>query len=170
MVLPSAAGLSGDAQAGCPVLPAHPSCTAAVLQRPSSVLPPLCGSPTCVPPDFTLQAVPVHLRRGWHRRFPEQGIASPAQRSSPGAAGTRRLSLHLGISSSVCRARGKGCTGGKKEFSFTPACMTYSHTLLAMLMKIVKILSDLVGHAAPREDQELLSFIKIHSYYLKHTL
>lgn len=96
-----------------------------------------------------------------------QGISSPAQCSSRGAAGTRRLSLHFEFQAVSVKHVGKAALGVKKGFSFTLACMT---CLLAVLMKIVEIPTDLLGSAAPPEDQELLSFISIHSYYLKRTL
>lgn len=65
---------------------------------------------------------------------------------------------------------GRAALRARKDFSFTLACMTRLHTLLAIVMKIVKILSDLVGPAAPCADLGLLSVIKIHSYYLKRAL
>lgn len=95
---------------------------------------------------------------------------SAAQRNSHGAAGTRRLSLHFEFQAVSVQHEGKAALGVKKGFSFTLACMTCLCTLLAVFMKVVKIPTDLVGSAAPPEDQELLSFINIHSYYLKHTL
>lgn len=58
----------------------------------------------------------------------------------------------------------------RKDFSFTLACITCLHPLLAILMKVVEILSDLVGPAAPREDLEFFSVMKTHSYYLKRSL
>jgi len=62
--------------------------------------------------------------------------------------------------------QGLPSTGGG-ERGVLYACL---RTLLAMLMKILKMLSQLVGPAAPPEDQELLSFLKFHGYDLKRAL
>lgn len=61
---------------------------------------------------------------------------------------------------------GRAAREVKKGLSFTCACKTYLHTLL---VNENSQNTDLVGPATPHEDQELLSFIKAHSCYLKHT-
>lgn len=113
----------------------------------------------------------MHLRR-------LAGVGAFLSRESAAQRNAAVVGLQA-LKGSLCTSRfqavsvkhvGRAALGVKKEFSFTLVCMTCLRTLLVMLMKIVKILSDLVGPAASHEDQELLSYIKIHSYYLKHTL
>lgn len=144
-----------------PCCSSHPACSLSILGVPRVPPPPPRFYPAGSPSVrlWRLAGVGAFLCR-----------ESAAQRNSRGAAGTRRLSLHFEFQAVSVQHEGKAALGVKKGFSFTLACMTCLCTLLAVFMKVVKIPTDLVGSAAPPEDQELLSFINIHSYYLKHTL